>query len=87
MQVEGGQYPSIFNWEARLKVAAEKAQVEAEAATATTSQTEQDGETQAENVVNGDKEAGEEGGEGSRPPSSGLSSLGGRSIADEMDLS
>lgn len=68
-------------------LAAERAQVEAEAATTATSQTEQDGETQEVNGVNGDKEAGEEGGEESRPPSSGLSSLGDRSIADEMDLS
>ncbi len=63
MQVEGGEYPSILNWEERLRLAAQKSP-EAEAP-----------------VVNG-----EDGGD-SRPPSSGLSSLGDRSIADDMDLS
>jgi len=61
IQVEGGEYPSIFNWEERLR--------------STTQRTPEPHE------VNSD------GGEDSRPPSSGLSSLGDRSIADEMDMS
>ncbi|KAK5658717.1 hypothetical protein OQA88_1526 [Cercophora sp. LCS_1] len=61
VQVEGGEYPSIFNWEERLRLAAT-----------------QSPEAQEAN--------GEDVGE-SRPPSSGLSSLGDRSIADDMDLS
>lgn len=40
-------------------------------------------QVQAQGGVKGDGGDGED----SRPPSSGLSSLGGRSIADEMDLS
>ncbi|KAK3330160.1 hypothetical protein B0H66DRAFT_542915 [Apodospora peruviana] len=66
VQVEGGHYPSIFNWEERMRTAAQRV------------------EDEAREKVNGDGAAG---GDNSRPPSSGLSSLGDRSIADDMDLS
>ncbi|KAK0630134.1 hypothetical protein B0T17DRAFT_607177 [Bombardia bombarda] len=59
--VEGGLFPTIENWEERLREAAERT-------------------PELPNDMNGEKED-------SRPPSSGLSSLGDRSIADEMDLS
>lgn len=79
VQVEGGPFPSIFNWEAQLKLAAERPPNPLEEVS---SQTQQGG-SQDVDGLNGDRESGG----GSRPPSSGLSSLGGRSIADEMDLS
>jgi transcription initiation factor TFIID subunit 3 len=59
--VEGGEYPSIFNWEERLKLAAQKTP-----------------EVQ-ELDVDGSRED-------SRPPSSGLSSLGDRTLGDDMDM-
>lgn len=67
--VEGGECPSIFVWEERRRMAAQKTPEPL-------LQREQGG------GVDGDGD-----GEDSRPPSSGLSSLGDRSIADEMDLS
>ncbi|KAK0730445.1 hypothetical protein B0H67DRAFT_477646 [Lasiosphaeris hirsuta] len=66
VQVEGGEYLSILNWEEQLLQAAQRP------------------ETQEDLVMNG--EDGEDG-EDSRPPSSGLSSLGDRSIGEDMDLS
>lgn len=63
VQVEGGEYQSIFNWEERLRMAAQRSP-----------------EAQDDPHATGN-------GEDSRPPSSGLSSLGDRSIADEMELS
>lgn len=76
VQVEGGPFPSIVNWEAQLKAVAERPPTPPDARR---SQTLQEGGSQDMDGMNGD--------EGSRPPSSGLSSLGDRSIADEMDLS
>src|SRR5512140_2286979 len=63
VQVEGGEFPSISNWEEKLRAAAQR------------SPSAQAPET------NGDGDSA------SRPGSSGLSSLGDRSIADEMELS
>ncbi|KAH6619787.1 hypothetical protein B0J18DRAFT_467919 [Chaetomium sp. MPI-SDFR-AT-0129] len=71
--VEGGECPSISLWEERLRTAGQKTPEP----------------PVLENLlagINGTHEGGEDG-EESRPPSSGLSSLGDRSIADEMDLS
>jgi transcription initiation factor TFIID subunit 3 len=71
VQVEGGEYQSISDWEEQMRLASQKPPEELE--------------KQVNGVdVNGD---GDGDGEGSRPPSSGLSSLGDRSIADDMDLS
>ncbi|KAL2158486.1 hypothetical protein VTH06DRAFT_4253 [Thermothelomyces fergusii] len=69
--VEGGECPSILEWEERRRRASEK-----------TPEPPRD----RHGAVNGNG-SGDGDGEESRPPSSGLSSLGGRSIADEMDLS
>ncbi|AEO65901.1 7e5e1587-4992-40a8-85cf-e9ae921c28fd [Thermothielavioides terrestris] len=69
--VEGGECPSISMWEERRRLASQKPP-------------EAQGQTKASGahgVGDGDGE------EDSRPPSSGLSSLGDRSVADEMDLS
>ncbi|KAK3362710.1 hypothetical protein B0T25DRAFT_525045 [Lasiosphaeria hispida] len=60
VQVEGGEYLSILNWEEQLLQAAQRP------------------EAPEDLVMNGDD---------SRPPSSGLSSLGDRSIGEDMDLS
>ncbi|KAK4237033.1 hypothetical protein C8A03DRAFT_45051 [Achaetomium macrosporum] len=69
--VEGGEHQSIFDWEEQKRLACQKPPDMLE--------------KQINGAdINGD---GDGDGEGSRPPSSGLSSLGGRSIADEMDLS
>ncbi|KAL2169843.1 hypothetical protein VTG60DRAFT_5584 [Thermothelomyces hinnuleus] len=69
--VEGGECPSILAWEERRRLASEK-----------TPEPPQRPQQNRHGDVNGDGDGGE-----SRPPSSGLSSLGDRSIADEMDLS
>ncbi|AEO54106.1 hypothetical protein MYCTH_2296260 [Thermothelomyces thermophilus ATCC 42464] len=69
--VEGGEWPSILAWEERRRLASEK-----------TPEPPQRPQQNRHGDVNGDGD-----GEESRPPSSGLSSLGDRSIADEMDLS
>jgi transcription initiation factor TFIID subunit 3 len=69
--VEGGECASIFEWEERRRMAAQR--------------TPEPFLLGRQNgLANGD---GEGEGDDSRPPSSGLSSLGDRSIADEMDLS
>ncbi|KAH6845267.1 hypothetical protein B0I37DRAFT_180825 [Chaetomium sp. MPI-CAGE-AT-0009] len=71
--VEGGECPSISVWEERRRLAGQK--------------TPEPPVLQNHlGEVNGDH-AGDDDREDSRPPSSGLSSLGDRSIADEMDLS
>ncbi|KAK4155510.1 hypothetical protein C8A00DRAFT_31646 [Chaetomidium leptoderma] len=76
--VEGGECPSIFVWEERRRMAGQK----------TPEPPQQQGLQQREVNGDGDRDGdGDDDGEGSRPPSSGLSSLGDRSIADEMDLS
>ncbi len=72
--VEGGECPSIFVWEERRRMAGQK-----------TPEPLRGGQN---GFANGDGDGDGDGdGEDSRPPSSGLSSLGDRSIADEMDLS
>ncbi|KAJ4295891.1 hypothetical protein N0V88_004593 [Collariella sp. IMI 366227] len=73
--VEGGECPSIFVWEERRKIAGQK--------TPEPPLWRVNGHG-AEGEEDGD---GDNDGEGSRPGSSGLSSLGDRSIADEMDIS
>lgn len=73
--VEGGECPSISVWEERRRAAAQKTP---------------EPPAREQKQVNGHGDHDEDGdgdGEESRPPSSGLSSLGDRSIADEMDLS
>ncbi|KAK3301085.1 uncharacterized protein B0H64DRAFT_30358 [Chaetomium fimeti] len=71
--VEGGECPSIFVWEERRRIAGQKTPEPPVLQN-------HFGELNGDHSVNGDRED-------SRPPSSGLSSLGDRSIADEMDLS
>jgi transcription initiation factor TFIID subunit 3 len=73
--VEGGECPSIFAWEERRRLAAQK-----------TPEPPKGLQNHQSEEVNGDHD-GDGDGEDSRPPSSGLSSLGDRSIADEMDMS
>ncbi|KAL2199838.1 hypothetical protein P885DRAFT_75017 [Corynascus similis CBS 632.67] len=80
--VEGGECPSILEWEERRRIAGQK----------TPEPSVQEGSLQNHRYgggVNGDLVDADGDGDGdeSRPPSSGLSSLGDRSIADEMDLS
>jgi transcription initiation factor TFIID subunit 3 len=67
--VEGGECPSIFDWEERRRIAGQKSP-------------EPNGLQDQQPEENGDGD-----GEQSRPSSSGLSSLGDRNIADDMDLS
>ncbi len=73
--VEGGECPSIFEWEERRRLAGQRTPEPL---------SRLNGLTNGHGLSNGD---GDGDGEDSRPPSSGLSSLGDRSIADEMDLS
>jgi transcription initiation factor TFIID subunit 3 len=73
--VEGGECPSILIWEERRKIAGQKTPEPLSRPLGFNGDGDHDGED------------GDGDGEGSRPPSSGLSSLGDRSIADEMDLS
>ncbi|KAL2126797.1 hypothetical protein VTI74DRAFT_220 [Chaetomium olivicolor] len=71
--VEGGECPSIFVWEERRRIAGQKTP---------------EPPRSLQPQVNGHGGDGEgDDGEGSRPGSSGLSSLGDHSIADEMDMS
>lgn len=75
--VEGGECPSISVWEERRRAASQKTP-------------EPPLPVLQRGGVNGDGDGegdGDGDGEESRPASSGLSSLGDRSIADEMDLS
>jgi transcription initiation factor TFIID subunit 3 len=71
--VEGGECPSILVWEERRKIAGQMTPVPLSRPLGF--------------IGDGDHVGVDGDGEGSRPPSSGLSSLGDRSIADEMDLS
>lgn len=65
VQVEGGEFPSILNWEERLRLAAE---------------------ARRDVEMNGTGTGSRDGdGEDSRPPSSGLSSIGDE-VVDEMEL-
>lgn len=73
--VEGGECPSISVWEERRRIAGQKTPEPPQA------QNHADGRD-----VTGDRD-GDDDREDSRPPSSGLSSLGDRSMVDEMDLS
>ena len=70
MLVEGGEWPSIAVWEERRRLQCQKTP-------------EPQGQQRQGAGQSGD---GNGDGERSRPPSSGLSSLGDRSVA-EMDLS
>ena len=79
MLVEGGECPSIFAWEERRRMAGQKTPEPPQGL-----QNHQGGEVNGDSNGDGD---GDGDGEESRPPSSGLSSLGDRSIADEMDMS
>ena len=72
--VEGGECPSIFVWEERRRAAGVK------------KPELQQPQLGAGEDFNGDGD-GDGDGDESRPGSSGLSSLGDRSIADDMDLS